>query len=245
MPNQDLGEEAISKAAEAAMSTQLDEKEGLDVDVHTDPGKVMQGELDAVEIDGDGLVMNKDLRTEELNIQTDRISINPFKAAFGEIELERPTAASARVVLKDSDLERAFNSDYIQDKFKDLKIDVDGQSTTVKPKNVQFALPGNGKIALSSDVDLVDMEATKHVGFSATPTMKEGGHQVTLENVQHHEGKYHSPELTNALIESAQELLDLRNFELEGMTLKFQQLDVQQGQITLQAKTRIEQFPSE
>lgn len=242
--NQDLGEEALSAAAEAAMSTQLDEKEALDVDIHTDPGKLMRGELDAVDIDGDGLVMNRDLRVEELDIHTNSIAINPFKAAFGNIELERPTDASAHIVLTEQDMERAFNSEYIQEKFKDLKVDIDGQPTKIKPNNTQFRLPGDGKIALSSEVELTETGETKPIAFTAVPTMEAGGHRVTLENVQHEEGK-DSPELTKALIESAQELLDLRNFELEGMAMRFQQLDVQPGKLTLEADTHIEKFPSE
>lgn len=243
--DQDLGEEALSKATEAALSTQLDEKEHLDVDIHTDPGKVMQGELDSVEIDGDGLVMNKDLRTEELDIQTDSISINPLKAAFGEIELERPTEASARIVLLGSDLDRAFNSEFIQDKFKQLKLDINGQKTTIDPQDVQFTLPGEGKIALSSDVQLVDLGESQKVAFTAVPKMEAGGHRVTLENVQHQDDQNTSSELTNALVESAQELLDLRNFELDGMSLRFKQLEVQDHKIVIQAEAHIEKIPSE
>ena len=83
----DLGEQALSKAAEVALSTQLDEVENLDVDIRTDPLKLVQGQLDSVKIEGEGLVMQKDLRAEELHIQTGNIGINPLSAAFGKIEL--------------------------------------------------------------------------------------------------------------------------------------------------------------
>ena len=218
--DQNLGEEALSKAAEAAMTTQLDQVEHLDVDIHTDPGKLMQGELEAVDIEGKGLVMNQDLRTEELTIHTSSIAIDPLKAAFGDIQLKQPTDASTHIVLTEADMERAFNSEFIQDKFKELKVDVDGQPTDIQPKEVHFGLPGDGKIALSSKVDLAETGETKQVAFTAVPKMEAGGHRVTLEDVQHEDGEV-SPELTNALIESAQELLDLRNFELEGMSSTF------------------------
>ena len=242
--DQDLGEEALSKAAEATMTTQLDEVEHLDVDIHTDPGKLMQGELEAVDIEGKGLVMNQDLRTEELTIQTNSIAIDPLKAAFGDIQLKKPTDASTHIVLTEADMERAFNSEFIQDKFKDLKVNVDGQPTDIQPKEVHFGLPGDGKIALSSKVDLEETGETKQVAFTAVPKMEAGGHRVTLEDVQHEgDGKEVSPELTNALIESAQELLDLRNFELEGMSLRFRQLDVQSGKLTIDAEAHIDKFP--
>ena len=240
--DQNLGEEALSKAAEAAMTTQLDQVEHLDVDIHTDPGKLMQGELEAVDIEGKGLVMNQDLRTEELTIHTSSIAIDPLKAAFGDIQLKQPTDASTHIVLTEADMERAFNSEFIQDKFKELKVNVDGQPTDIQPKEVHFGLPGDGKIALSSKVDLAETGETKQVAFTAVPKMEAGGHRVTLEDVQHEDGEV-SPELTNALIESAQELLDLRNFELEGMSLRFRQLDVQSGKMTIDAEAHIDKFP--
>lgn len=44
----DIGEQAFSKAAEIAISSQLDEVENLDVDIRTDPLKLIQGELESV-----------------------------------------------------------------------------------------------------------------------------------------------------------------------------------------------------
>ncbi len=59
-----LGEQALNKAAEIGLSSQLDEVEKLDVNIKTDPLKVVQGQVDAVTIEGEGLVMQKDLRME-------------------------------------------------------------------------------------------------------------------------------------------------------------------------------------
>jgi hypothetical protein len=105
----DIGEKAISKAAEVGLSTQLDEVEELDVDIRTNPVDLMQGKLQSVGIEGEGLVMKKDLRAEELNIQTNEVEINSVKAAFGNIELTHPIDAKARIVLTKTDIERAFN----------------------------------------------------------------------------------------------------------------------------------------
>jgi hypothetical protein len=112
----DLGEQALSKAAEVALTTQLDEVENLNVDIRTDPFKLVQGQLDSVKIEGEGLVMQKDLRAEELQVQTGNIAINPLSAAFGKIELTQPTEADAHVVLTEQDIQRAFNSEFMHDK---------------------------------------------------------------------------------------------------------------------------------
>ncbi len=67
-----LGEQALNKAAEIGLSSQLDEVENLDVNIKTDPLKLVQGQVDAVTIKGEGLVMQKDLRMEELEMQMSR-----------------------------------------------------------------------------------------------------------------------------------------------------------------------------
>lgn len=239
----DIGEQALSKAVEIGLSTQLDEVENLDVDIRTDPGKLIQGELDSVAIEGKGLVMQKDLRAEELEVKTSNIAINPLSAAFGNIELTRPTNAEAHVVLTEQDIERAFSSDYIHDKLQNLEVHVDGQLLTISTRQVQFGLPGDGKILLTAEIFLNKTGETKQVSFTTVPRVIAGGERITLQDVQYSESKELSPELTTALLERANELLNLRNFELQGMSLRLKGLEVNKGKLTLQATARIEQFP--
>lgn len=239
----DIGEQALSKAAEIGLSTQLDEVEKLDVDIRTDPGKLIQGQLDSVAIEGKGLVMQKDLRAEELQIKTSNIAINPLSAAFGKIELTRPTDADAHVVLTEQDIERAFNSEYIHNKLQNLTVHVNGQPLVIDTRQVQLRLPGDGKIVLTAEILLKETGETQQISFSTVPHLTPGGERIALEDIQYAQGKELSPELTTALLERASELLNLRNFELEGMSLRLKGMDVQKGKLTLQATARVEQFP--
>ncbi|MBD2184156.1 DUF2993 domain-containing protein [Planktothrix sp. FACHB-1355] len=239
-----LGEQALSKAAEIGLSSQLDEVEELNVDIRTNPLKVIQGELDSVDIKGKGMVMQEDLRTEELEMHIDRIAIDPLRAAFGDIQLKHPTEAETRVVLTEKDLDRAFNSNFIRDKLQNLNVHINDRPTTVDVQKVEFRLPGQGKFSLNATVGLREGGETKQTAFTAIPRVKEGGNRISLEDVEYAEGKEVSPELTNALLDKSSELLDLRNFELEGMSLRLKKLDVQNGKLTLQAEAYVEQFPS-
>jgi hypothetical protein len=244
MPNsQDISEKAISEAAEVGLSSQLDQADTLDVDVETDTGKLMQGELDSVEIEGEGLVMEKDLRTEELDIETNQISINPLKAVFGDIELEQPTQATAKVVLTQEDIERAFNSDYIQQKLQNLEVEIEGKPVQIKAKQVEFKIPDERKINLHAQVMLTQTQEVKEIAFSAVPQKSRQGHKIELDEITYLDDQRVSPDLTAALVMSAEELLDLRNFELEGMSLRLQDLKIQPGCMTIQAKTQVTEFP--
>jgi hypothetical protein len=237
----DLGEQALSKAAEVAMTTQLDEVEKLDVNIRTDPFKLVQGQLDSVSIEGEGLVMKKDLRAEEVQVTTTNIAINPLSAAFGKIELTRPTEAEAQVVLTEEDLERAFNSEFIHNKLQNLGVNIEGKPTKINTGKIEFRLPGESKVALNAEIVLQATGATQKVGFTAVPRMN-AGQRIMLEDIQYAEGVEESP-LTAALIESASDLLDLSNFELTGMSFRLTSLDVQTGKLTLQAQAYVEKFP--
>ena len=109
---------------------------------------------------------------------------------------------------------------------------------------MEFRLPGEGKFALKADVFMQETGETKQVSFTAVPRMREGGNRLSLEEVQYAEGEEISPELTQALLEQSSELLNLRNFELQGMSLRLKHLDVQPGKLTLQAEALVKEFPS-
>ncbi|HEY9651503.1 MAG TPA: DUF2993 domain-containing protein [Coleofasciculaceae cyanobacterium] len=245
MPDKgDIGEQAISKVVEVGLSSQLDEVESLDVDIRTNPIKLMQGELDSVAIEGQGLVMKKDLRAEELAVKTDNISINPLSVAFGEIELTQPTQAEAHVVLTEHDIERAFNSEYIHQKLQNLELNIQGQPTIVNTRRVEFSLPGEGKVKINAEIYRNQTNETQQISFITVPRISPGGERVVLDEVQYAEGRELSPELTTALLDRASELLNLRNFELQGMSLCLKGLEVQTGKLRLQAQAYVEEFPN-
>lgn len=244
MTTDNLGQQALNKAAEIGLSSQLDEVDKLEVDVQTDPFKLVQGQVDQVTVEGEGLVMQKDLRMDELEMQMNNIAINPLSAAFGKIELTKPTDASVRAVLIQEDINRAFNSEFVGTMLKDQKLHVNGQLMTVDTQQVDFKLPGDGKVALSANVLLRETGETKLVSFTAMPNASADGQSISLKQVQYADGEEISPELTEALLNKASEILNLRNFDLEGMKLRIQKLDVEAGKITLFADAYVEKIPA-
>ncbi|MBN3938794.1 DUF2993 domain-containing protein [Nostoc sp. NMS9] len=242
--NPGLGEQALNKAVEIGLSSQLDEVENLDVDIKTDPLKLVQGEVDEVTIQGEGLVMQKDLRMEELEMQMTNVAINPLSVAFGKIELTKPTEAHAQVVLTEADINCAFNSEYVRSQLQSQKIHINGQLRTIEPQDVDFRLPGDGKVALNASIKLVETGENQQVAFSAVPRISSNGKSVTLENIEYGESKEISPDLTKALIDQTSEILNLSNFDLDGMSLQVNQLKVEVGKLILQAEAYVEKIPS-
>lgn len=239
-----LGEQALNKAAEVGLKSQLDEVEALDVDLETDPLKLMQGQVDSVEIEGKGMVMQDDLRVEDMEMEIDNVAINPLSAAFGKIELAKPTQGSGRIILTEADINRAFNSEYVRNQLQNTPLQIDGQTVTVIPQQVEFRLPGEKQVAINATVLLRETNETQKVAFTAVPQVSGNGQTVTLEEVSYGEGEKVSPELTKALVEQTSQILNLSNFDLEGMSLTIENLAIESGKIMLQAKAYVEQIPS-
>ncbi|MBD2430797.1 MULTISPECIES: DUF2993 domain-containing protein [Fischerella] len=242
--NPGLGEQALNKAVEMGLSSQLDEVENLDVNVKAEPLNLVQGQVEAVSIDGEGLVMQQELRMEKIEMEISSVAINPLSAAFGKIELTKPTQGRALVVLTEEDINRAFNSEYIRSQLQSQKIRVDGQLMTVVPQKVEFRLPGDGKVALSATLVLKESNETHKISFSAVPRVSENGETLTLENVEYGDSQEVSLELTKALVDATSQILNLKNFNLEGIYLKIKRLEVEAGKLILQAEAEVEQIPS-
>lgn len=239
-----LEEKALSKVAEMGIASQLDTVESLDVQVKTDPFKAIQGKADAIAIQGEGMVMNKDLRMEQMVLQSRQISLNPLSAACGILELDEPAIATAQVVLTEADLNRAFNSEYLHKKLENLTVDLPDGKEYCAPQEIEFRLPEPGKISLRTQIKLKSHPEPKNFAFTATPKLSPDQQQILLENVEYAQEENIWPELNNLLLEQAKSLLNFQNFEVQGMTLKIHQLDIQPGQILLKGEAKITQIPN-
>jgi hypothetical protein len=241
MNQPNIGEQAISKAAEVGIESQLDEVEDLKVDIRTNPVDLVGGKLESVTVDGKGMVIKEDLRTERLILQTDEIAINSLKAALGNIELTQDTNAEAKIVLLEADIQRAFNSEYVEARLKDQKIDIDGETLTVNASNVKFALPGDERISLEADIYIAESQATKQISLSAKPFLDANGNKIAIADIEYHNDEHVA--FAQALLDSTEKLLDLRNFQLDSMSLRITKLDVCQGKIVMAADAVIHDFP--
>jgi hypothetical protein len=239
----DLGEQALDKATEIVLTSQLDDAENIEVDIRTDPLQLVQGKVDSVNIHGQGLVVKQELRAESVTIQTDAVAINPLKAVTGEIELNQPAHAQTQVILTEADLNRALQSDYLRNKLRQLEVEVDGKIVPIDIQHVELQLLNDDRINISAAIDTDGVEETE---FNAVvkPILKENGQRIEIE-ILSAQGQGLSLKFLTALFQKLIELLDLRNFELGGMTLKLNELETYEGTLSLQANTTIVKLPSD
>jgi hypothetical protein len=241
---QRLEEQAVSKAAEMQLSSQLDQAEKINVDVQTDLWKLIQGQADGVSFSGKGLVVQKDVRIEELVLQTDKVDINLFSAIFGEIELNKPVKSIARVVLKEADINRALRSNYILSQMPTFDLNVDGEIVSLKPLEIQMFLPGEGKMKFNGTVSIHEKGNTNGLSFTALICPHTQMQPIMLENFTCTEGDGISLEIVMALIQKIKEVVNLPYIKLDGMALQVKKMEVQKESITTVVETYIKQIPT-
>lgn len=238
-----LEEQALSQAAEIGISSQLDAAENIDVDVRTSLLKMILGQADSVSVVGTGLVMQKDIRVQEMELHTDSVDINLLKALSGQIELNQPIDVSVSLTLNEEDINRALNSSYIRSKLQNLDLKVDGQIASLKMQQMKLLLPGGGKMVFSAKALLQEMGNTRQIGFTAAFRPRTQTQPVMLELFNCTEGEGFSLELVVALMQTLKQLVNLPHLELEGVAVRVKEMEVQQSHLKLQVEAHIRQLP--
>lgn len=239
-----LGEETLNQIATLALSSQLDEAEKLEVQVKTDPGQLLQGQLEFLTIQGEGLVMQQDLRMQAMEIELNRLAIDPPQLLGGNIELTQPLEGVARILVTEADLNRAFNSELLGSQMQNLQLTVDNQPVTIDIRKINCHLLDTGAITIDATVWFQHTAESRPVAFTATPCPRQDGRGVVLEGVQYDPEKALPTEITEALLTKAREILSLSNFEMDGISLRIQHLEVGAGTLTFQAAADVTHFPS-
>lgn len=248
MPNdeQRIEEKALSQAAEIGISNQLDAVEKINVDVRTNLLKMAQGKADSVSVKGQGLVVEKDIRVQEMELHTRDVAIDLISAIFGEVELDQPTDATIRLVLKESDLNRAIKSEFVRKKMSSFPIElsVGDEFVTLQLLQSEIQLRGGGKMMFSGNILVQEKDKAQEIGFTAAVKPRTDDHPVLLEGFYCNQGQGIAFELAYAFFRKANELMNLRYFELEGTAFRIKKMLVQESSLTLEVEAHVRHIPS-
>jgi hypothetical protein len=243
MPDkQRLEEQLISQEAERRLSNQLDEAEQIDIDVKTDLLQVFQGHADGVSVAAKGLVLQGNIRVQEIKLQTDSISINPLSAIFGQIELNEPVNAVARVVLTEADINCALDSEFVRSLSQDFQLDVDGQNVSFEPKSIQLFLPGDGKIGFRATVLIKKSDNHQLLGAEGIVIPRNSSQPIRLESIKCTEGEGISVEMITAFMQKIKEVAKLPYFTWEDIAFSIQQMEVQKESLTIILEANVQQL---
>lgn len=245
MPDEHRFEEKLlSQEVERRISKNLDEVEQIEIDIQTDLLKIVQGQADGVSVTGEGLVIQKDIRVQEIKLQTDAFTINPLSAIFGEIKLDRPVNAIAKMTLTEADLNRALSSEFIDNQIRNFNLDVDGEIVSFEPQEIQVYLPGAGKIEFRGKILLKEMGKTRPLAFTAIACPRKDSQPAMLESFNCTEGAGVSIELITALMHKAKDLMSIPYFKWDDIIFRIEDLEVETGNLILLIEAQVNQIPS-
>ncbi|MEH2435101.1 MAG: DUF2993 domain-containing protein [Nostoc sp.] len=239
-----LEEQFLSQEAERRISEKLDDAEKIEIDVQTDLLKIVQGQADGVSVTGQGLIIQEDIRVQEIKLQTENISINPLSAIFGQIELNEPVNAIAQIILTEVDMNRALASDFVSSQMQSYDLDVDGRIVSFEAQKIEIFLPGDGKIECRGRVLLKENGNTRPLAYTAIARPRTHSQPAMLESFNCTEGGGISIEVVTALMHKAKELMNVPYFKWEDMVFHIKDIKIETGSLVLLVETQMRQIPS-
>jgi LmeA-like phospholipid-binding len=239
-----LEEQALSQAAEIGITTQLESVEKINVDVRTDFFKMVQGKADSISVTGEGLVVQKDIRVQEMEMYASDVAIDLLSAIFGDVELNHPADATVRVLLTEADLNRTLNSEFVRSKMPPFELDVEDERVTLQTQKMELQLRGGGKIIFSGDFLMQAGNITEELSFTASARPRTEDKPILLEGFYCTNGQGISLQLAAAFMNKAKELMKLPYFVYEGSAFRVIKMDVQEGNLSLEIEARVSQIPS-
>ncbi len=240
-----LGEKSLNKIAEIALSSQLKQANKLKVEVKTNPTQLSKGILDSLAIDGQGLVMKKNLQMEEMKITLNTIAVSPFKALMGNIQLTQPSEGTACIILNEDDINSAFQCEKLKKQLENYNIYLENEPVTIEIKNIDASIINDGKVSIKAEILIKETNNIEKVILITAPRIcATTGKGISLYEIECSAGKELSPLFINALLAEVEKIFNLNGFQLEGFSLLINQLNVENGKLRLQGNAGISSFPS-
>lgn len=238
-----IGEKTINKIAEMAFKRQIKNAQDLKVEVKTNPNTLAKGVLESLDIDGVGLVMQRDLRLEKMKITLNNIAVSPFKALMGNVQLTQPSHGKACIVLNEKDIEKAVNVEHLNHHLQKYDIRHFDRSVKVRFQRVDFRILADGRIAIKAKLKILDSKALSSVCLVIKPRICTQEQTILIDDVKCTQGKEFSPILIDAILQESVNILKLDRLLMDGISLKLNHLSTEDGKLNLLAIAGITHLP--
>lgn len=238
-----IGEKTINKIAEMAFKSQIKNADHLTVQVKTNPQKLAQGVLESLDIDGSGLIMQRDLRLEKMKITLNNIAVSPFKALMGNVQLTQPSKGNASIVLNEKDIESALNIDNLNHYVQKYEILHHSQPVKVKFFRVDCRILRDGRIAIKAKLKILDTNSSESVCLIIKPRICTMGKNLLMDEVECTQGTQFSPILIKAILDESLKVLNLDRLSVDGISLKINHVSTEDGKLSFLAIAGITHLP--
>lgn len=246
----DWGANLIDTVASNTIRHLFSRSDLVEVSVQCNPSsKLLQGTIDSFKMNGRGLVIRKQFRTEEMSFETDAVAIDFGSAVKGKIALKQPTQAIAKVKLSQEDINKSFEADLVRKRLEDLTPDALTEISGGEPvsfTDVEVRLLPENQVKLSAkaswDDTIVPVSMSCVLGIAKR-------RRVVFEDIEFQQDNIPSElqdvsrDLTLALGKILNEMVDLDRFNLDGVKLRLNRLETEGKMLLFSGYAQIERVP--
>lgn len=250
-PSADFGENMLNSVARQAIQQLFTSSESVDVSIRCSPSsKILQGVVDSFQMKGSGLVIKKMFEAAEMEFETDAVSIDVGGLMGGKIRLKQATHAIATVAMTESGINKAFTADLVE---KHLQ-NVDTEAVTdlsggdpVSFREVNMVLMPDQRVNISAKTDLPNRSDIPIRLFAEVGV--ERRRRVVFKNPQFdpadmpEDVQWLSEALMPAFVDVLNKMVDLERFDLDGVSLRINRLEVEGKRLLFNGYAEIEHFP--
>jgi hypothetical protein len=247
----DWGENLLNTVASNTIRHLFTESELVEVSVRCNPSsKLLQGTIDSFKMNGKGLVIRRQFRTEEMSFETDAVSLDFSSVLQGKISLKQPTQAIAQVTLQEADINQSFKADLVRKRLENLSLPALQELSGGKPvsfTDVEVQLLTNNRIKLNAKAQFAEQVVPISMGCQIAVAKRR---RILFNNVEFisdsipESMRSISQNLTLTLGEILNEMVDLDNFNLDGVSMRLNRLETSGKTLIFSGYAQIERVPT-
>jgi LmeA-like phospholipid-binding len=247
----DWGENLLNKVASNTIRHLFTRSESVEVAVRCNPSsKLLQGTIDSFKMNGRGLVIRRDFRTEEMSFETDAVSLDFASVIQGKIALKQPTQAVALVKLTEIDLNQAFQAELVRKRLENLSVpaltEISG-GEAVSFTDVKLQLLPNNRIKLLAKANwsdrIVPISLYCTLAVAKRKRIQFNDLQFEAQDIPE-DVRDISQQLTETLGTILNEMVDLDRFDLDGVKIRLNRLETQGKNLLFSGYAQIERVPT-
>ncbi len=247
----DWGEKLLNKVATNTIRHLFSSSDLVEVSVSCNPSsKLLQGTIDNFKMNGRGLVIRQDFRTEEMSFETDAVSLDFGSVMKGKLALKQPTQAIAKVKLTEADLNDAFQAKLVRKRLENLSeptLTAISGGEAVSFTDVKLKLLSENKIKLLAKANWSDR--TVPISLSCVLDVAKR-RKVKFKKIKFEpqdipaDVRELSLQLTETLGVILNEMVDLDRFDLDGVKIRLNRLETQGKVLLFSGYAQIERVPT-
>ncbi|MEP0909639.1 DUF2993 domain-containing protein [Leptolyngbya sp. GB1-A1] len=229
-----FSQQAINRIAEIAIASQLKQDVDLSVNIAATLKQLAKGQIDAIVILIERLVLSRNLKTEAFQLDIGAVTVKPLSALKGQIKLLHPSQGKLSVVINENDLTTALNQAIAQNSPQLNQITSPVRCSLV-----------NNTITIQLKPNPLSDETESIVLMALPPSEQESKQGIVWQHSlsSHPSSQQSNPSWASDVIASLDRLLNLKDFEQKGLFLTVQEIQIADGKLRLNADAFIQEFP--